>query len=237
LARAGTKRAAAALAILAVVGATVPASHSAEHLTRISRDLLCITEGALQEAGQRFEVSVPKMRAYVTRWTSPSVATTFTYLGPSANEAKLASGETRRQFGLKLRAQDACNLVYAMWRLTPQAELVVSVKSNPGQHSSAECGNRGYRNVKPLHGSRLPVLRAGDKHSLSAEMQGEQLRVLVDGSVVWEGSVGADALAFDGPVGIRSDNVRLEFELQAGDVSRTHPNPDIACRTGPSEDE
>jgi len=232
-----TKRAAGALAILAVASATAPASRSAEHVNRVSRDLLFVTEGALQEAGQRLEVSVPKMRAYVTRWTAPSIAANFTYLGPSANEAKLASGETRRQFGLKLRAQDACNLVYAMWRMTPQAELVVSVKSNPGQHTSAECGNRGYRNVKPLRGSRLPVLRAGDKHSLGAEMQGEQLRVLVDGSVVWDGNVGADALGFDGLVGIRSDNVRVEIELQASDVSRTHPNPVIACRAGPSEEE
>jgi hypothetical protein len=234
LGQASTKRAAGALAILAVVSATTPASRSAEHLNRVSRDLLCVTEGSLQEAGQRFEVSVPKMRAYVTRWTSQSIAANFTYLGPSANEAKLASGETRRQFGLKLRAEDACNLVYAMWRMTPQAELVVSVKSNPGQHTSAECGNRGYRNVKPLRGSRLPVLRAGDKHSLSAEMQGEQLRVLIDGSVVWDGEVG---VGFDGPVGIRSDNVRLEFELQAGDASRAHPNAVIACRAGASEEE
>ena len=66
--QASTKRAAGALAILAVVSATTPASRSAEHLNRVSRDLLCVTEGSLQEAGQRFEVSVPKMRAYVTRF-------------------------------------------------------------------------------------------------------------------------------------------------------------------------
>jgi hypothetical protein len=221
---------AAALAILGLA-----TSSSAQlHLTRVSRDLLCVTEGALQEAGQRFSVTVPKMRAYLTRWTSPAIVADFTYLGPSATEARLASGETRRQFGLKLRAQDACNLVYAMWRISPESELVVSVKSNPGQHSSAECGNRGYRNVKPLHSSRVPVLRPGDRHSLGAEMNGEQLRVSVDGAVVWDGKVGADALGFDGPVGIRSDNARLEIELQAGDASRAR-NSVIACRTGPSE--
>jgi hypothetical protein len=37
--------------------------------------------------------------------------------------------------------------------------------------------------------------------------------------VVWEGSVGAGAMAFDGPVGIRSDNVRIELELFAGQAS------------------
>ena len=35
----------------------------------------------------------------------------------------------------KLRAEDACNLVYVMWRIEPQSRLVVSVKRNPGQHA------------------------------------------------------------------------------------------------------
>ncbi len=224
------------IAIVGLASITALTSKSAGlHLNRVSRDLLCVTEGTLQEAGQHVSVSVPKMRAYLTRWTSPVVVADFTYLGPSATEAKLASGETRRQFGLKLRAQDACNLVYAMWRISPESELVVSVKSNPGEHTSAECGNRGYHNVKPLHSSRVPVLRPGDKHSLGAEMNGEQLRVSVDGAIVWDGKVGMEALGFDGPVGIRSDNARLEIGLQAGDVSRAPPNSAIACRTGPSE--
>jgi hypothetical protein len=95
----------------------------------------------------------------------------------SRNEARLGSGELRRQFGLKLRAQDACNLVYAMWRIVPQSKLVVSVKSNPGQHSSAECGNRGYRNIKPRRSIPVPILRSGDAHDLRAEMNGEEMKV------------------------------------------------------------
>jgi hypothetical protein len=237
LAQAINISAAGTLAILALASAILPISRSAEHLNRVSRDRLCVTEGSVSEVGRHFEVSVPKMRAYLMRWTSQAIAADFTYQGPSASEAALASGETRRQFGLKLRAQDACNLVYAMWRFAPQAELVVSVKSNPGQHASAECGNRGYRNVKPSRGSRVPVLRQGDRHSLRAEMNGEQLLVSVDGAVVWDGNVGSDALRLDGPVGIRSDNVRLEIELQAGEVLSARPNPVIACRSGPAEDE
>lgn len=68
------------------------------------------------------------MRAYVTMGT--------------------AQGEIRRQFGLKLHAQDACNLVDVIWRVDPESKLVVSVKRSPSQHSSAECGNRGYQNIK-----------------------------------------------------------------------------------------
>ena len=53
-----------------------------------------------------------------------------------------------------------------MWRMEPESKLVVSVKSNPGQHTSAECGNGGYRNIKPLRTSAVPVVRAGDRHEL-----------------------------------------------------------------------
>jgi hypothetical protein len=122
----------------------------------------------------------------------------------------------RRQFGLKLRAQDACNLVYAMWRIEPESKLVVSVKSNPGQHTSAQCGNRGYQNIKPTRSTPVPVLNPGDTHTLRAEMNGAELRVFGDKSLVWEGSVGPEALTFDGPVGIRSDNARLQIYLETG---------------------
>src|SRR5205807_9405321 len=112
------------------------------------REMLCVTEGTIEEgASQRLSVSVPKMRAYVNRRTSQAVKAHFTYLGGTDNEAKLGSGELRRQFGFKLRAQDPCNLVYAMWRIEPESQLVVSVKTNPGRHTSAECTNHGYKNI------------------------------------------------------------------------------------------
>jgi hypothetical protein len=178
---------------------------------------LCVTEGTIEELpGQRLSVSVPKMRAYVNAFTQPVAEVHFTYLGSTGNEAPLASGEMRRQFGLKLRAQDACNLVYAMWRIEPESKLVVSVKSNPGEHSSAQCGNRGYQNIKPRRSVPVPTLSSGEAHVLRAEMNGAEMQVFADNSLVWEGSVGADALAFDGPVGIRSDNARLQIDLRTG---------------------
>ena len=121
-----------------------------------------------------------------------------------------------RQFGLKLRAQDACNLVYAMWRIEPESKLVVSVKSNPGEHTSAQCSNRGYQNIKPRRSVPVPTLSSGSTHTLRAEMNGAEMHVFADNSLVWEGSVGPEALAFDGPVGIRSDNARLQIDLQTG---------------------
>jgi hypothetical protein len=207
-------------------------------MIRIRREMLCVAEGTIEEgAGQRLSVSAPKMRAYVNRWTSQTIEAHFTYLGPTRDEAKLGSGEMRRQFGLKLRAQDPCNLVYVMWRIAPESKLVVSVKTNPGQHTSAECANRGYQNIKPLRGSPVPILRPGESHTLHAKINGEQMSVWVDNSPVWEGSVGPEALRFDGPVGIRSDNAKLEIDLQAGEFSGTHPDYVMPCKSGPSESE
>jgi hypothetical protein len=183
----------------------------------ISKANLCVTEGTIEELqGHRLTVGVPKMRAYVNEYTPQVVEARFTYLGATENEAPLASGEMRRQFGLKLRAQDACNLVYAMWRIEPESKLVVSVKSNPAEHTSAQCGNRGYQNIKPRRSVPVPPLRSGDTHTLRAEMNGAEMQVFADNSLVWEGSVGPDALSFDGPVGMRSDNARLQIDLRTG---------------------
>jgi hypothetical protein len=229
----------AALVILGLAAVELFSARGSDlHMMRVRREMLCVTEGSIEERpGQRFSVSAPKMRAYVNTWTSQVVEARFTYLGSTGNEAKLGSGELRRQFGLKLRAQDPCNLVYAMWRIEPKSKLVVSMKTNPGQHTSAECANRGYRNIKPLRSSPVPPLHPGESHTLRAEMNGEQMRVWADNALVWEGSVGPEALQFNGPVGIRSDNVRLELELQAGEYSSAHPMHVISCKSGPSESE
>jgi hypothetical protein len=208
-----------ACALVLLSGFTLSAGSQSltTRLTPVSKANLCVTEGTVQEfPGQGLAVNVPKMRAYINAYTQPMAEARFTYFGPTPNESPLASGEMRRQFGLKLRAQDACNLVYVMWRIEPESKLVVSVKSNPGQHTSAQCGNQGYQTIKPLRSSPIPSLTSGGTHILRAEMNGANLQVFADNFPVWEGSVGPDALAFDGPVGMRSDNARLQIELLTG---------------------
>ena len=112
-------------------------------LTPVSKANLCVTEGSIEETpDHRLSVNVAKMRAYVNAYTQRVAEVRFTYLGSAPNEAPRASGEMRRQLGLKLRAQDACNLVYAMWRIEPESKLVVSVKNNPGEHTSAQCARQ-----------------------------------------------------------------------------------------------
>src|SRR5271154_4265275 len=142
-----------------------PAALGPPVLVRARAQDLCVAEGEVAPLGASgLTVDSPKMRAFLNRATGQSIEARFKYLGGTAHESPLGSGEVRRQFGLKLKAQDACNLLYAMWRIEPEAKLVVSVKANPDEHSSAECGNRGYRNVKAARSVPVPALRPGDTH-------------------------------------------------------------------------
>jgi hypothetical protein len=199
---------------------------------------LCVTEGLVAAGSDgRLSVTTPKMRAYVNGWTGPAIEAHFTYLGPTAELSPLASGEARRQFGLKLRAQDACNLVYAMWRIEPESKIVVSVKQNPGESTSSQCGNRGYQNIKPQRSVAPPILHRGDTHTLGAEFVGNDLHVYIDRREVWQGSLGAEASALQGQVGVRSDNIHLAFDLNVGAPVGIHPQFIRACRTGPDVSE
>ena len=207
-------------------------------LLLVARSSLCVTEGSLEEvSARRMRVGVAKMRAYLNRYSSDAAEMRFTYLGPTSSQARLGSGGNREQFGLKLRARDACNVVYVMWRLEPKAALTVSVKSNSNEHSSAECGNHGYRNIKPRFAASIPSLMQGDSHLLRAEIQGEELRVSVDGILVWQGPLGTAAAALQGPVGLRSDNARLEFELAVENKPGATPPQVTSCRSGSGEAE
>jgi hypothetical protein len=204
----------------------------------VARGSLCVTEGVIEKSARdRLMVNVPKMRAYVNSPPSQAIEARFTYLGPTTEESRLGSGEIRRQFGLKLRAQDPCNLVYVMWRIDPESKLVVSVKRNPAAHASAECGNLGYQNIKPRRSVAVPRLRPGDTHTLRAEMNGQELRVLVDNAAIWEGNAGPEALGLAGPVGIRSDNARLEFDLKAAEPGGVRHDHVTECKSGPAQSE
>jgi hypothetical protein len=180
----------------------------------------CITEGRITRAENRWmRVDSTKMRAVLGSTSNPEAEIRFRYLGETEDRSLLRSGAERTQIGLKLKAQDDCNVLYVMWRVSPVSSLVVSVKSNPGQHRHAECGNSGYTNLYGTLSRPIPKLAEGSEHSLHAALAGTSLSVDVDGALVWEGNVENDVLRFDGPVGLRSDNARFDFQFFAHSAS------------------
>jgi hypothetical protein len=175
---------------------------------------LRVTEGTIEPlASGALTISSPKVRAVLLNATKQSVELRFRFLGRSEAIARLDDGEARAQLGLKLGAKDSCNVLYVMWRVEPRSELAVQLKRNPGQSLSSQCGARGYRKLPVA--VPLPRLEPNAAHTLRADLEADQLSVRVDGALVWQGSIG-DPLPLEGPVGMRTDNVRLEFRLAAG---------------------
>ena len=186
---------------------------------------LSVTQGDVEELpgsrpdGLRLGIEHPRQRAVVPETTGDDVGLRFTWLGVTDPALPLASGRVREQVGLKLRARDGCNVLYAMWRIAPSAGIVVNFKRNPDDHRSGECGSDGYTTVRPRFMEPLDPLVPGQPHVLRARIDADVLTVFVDGQRVWEGVLPAEALTLEGPVGMRTDNARVRFELlvpQAG---------------------
>jgi len=176
-----------------------------------------VPDGKIEKAaGNRLMVSTKEMRATLKFPTQQNVTVKFTYLGPTAEVSRLGSGEVRSQFGIKLRAQDTCNIVYVMWHFAPDQKIAVSVKRNPGQRTHEECLDNGYiNNIKPRISALPPAIHPDQPHVLAAAMSGSNLTVTADQKVVWQGDLGRVALEFNGPVGLRSDNAHVVFDFLA----------------------
>ncbi|MBA3460808.1 MAG: hypothetical protein H0T46_12645 [Deltaproteobacteria bacterium] len=171
-------------------------------------DTLCVTKGSAKIGAAVVE---PTMRAVALGTRGNAAALDWIYKGDTVDTRELASGSARRQVGLKLRAQNGCNLIYVMWRLDPKPQIEVSVKLNSGKATHAECGADGYMKVRPTKSWKPPVLASGDRHTLRAAIARDDLTAWVDEKVVWRGKLPAAARTLTGPAGIRSDN--LAFEL------------------------
>lgn len=174
---------------------------------------LNVTDGSIKASDGRLLVDTPEMRAVLKARTPQLMEVHLTYLGATANTSRLANGDLRRQFGLKLKAQDACNLLYVMWWIEPKPNLAVSMKFNPGLQSSWQCGDRGYQSLKATKWGHLPELHPGHSYVLRAEINKQDLQITIDGRLMWEGPIPSEAMALDGPVGLRSDNTRVQFDL------------------------
>jgi hypothetical protein len=202
----------AALAFSACGQAT--ARPAVPDLAVVGPSALCATSGAVRDVGdQTMEVEAPVFRGVVPEATASAAEVQFVYDGPTAETTPLASGELRRDISLKLRARDACNVVYVVYKIEPVSELAVLVKSNPDARRSSECGDRGYQRLTPETSRPVPEIRVGEPHLLKAEVDGESLSVFVDRELAWQGKLPESAFGFDGPVGIRTDNGRFRFRF------------------------
>jgi len=201
-----------------------PAVSSVPSLQLIKRDQFCVTNGAISTLPNgRLEIDTPSSRAVVQMDTAQTAEIHFRYLGPSKESKPLASGEMRRQIGLKLRAQDTCNLLYTTWHIEPDSKIAVSIKRNVGKHTHEECGAGGYLNIEARRKVEPPKILSGEWHTLRSELHGNDLTIFADGIVVWEGALGNGLSKINGPVGLRTDNARFEFDYYAGRVeSKAH---------------
>jgi hypothetical protein len=208
-----------ALAGTSVARAVSPVPYPGE-LDRVPLDGLCVTNGVISTLSDgRLAIDSPSSRAVARNIGYQSAEIRFRYLGPTQISKPLASGELRRQIGIKLDAQDTCNLLYVMWHIEPDSRIAVSVKRNPGQHAHEQCGAHGYVNIKPSVSIQPAKILSGDSHTLRADLQSEELTVSADGAVVWRGTLANQIGDLAGPVGLRTDNARFEFEYFARAVN------------------
>jgi hypothetical protein len=175
----------------------------------VAHDTLCVTKGSL-DRGDVIGVRDPTVRAFARGSSGDAVSMRFVFRGDSAKTRALSSGQMRRQLGLKLRAANSCNVVYVMWRMDPKSMIEVSVKANPGMRTHAECGAEGYTKVKPF--TAAPRLEPGARHTLAAEIVGDELIATIDGQLAWRGALPPNAREIHGPAGFRSDNVAFDIE-------------------------
>ena len=210
----------AATLFLALAAAPARATNTVPPpLVGVSREQLCVSNGAITTGSDgQLVIETPSAGARLLAGTAQSAELHFRFWGPSAIQKPLATGERRRQIGLKLLAEDGCNLVTALWHIAPDHGLPdhglhVLLKRNPASHTSQQCGARGTVEMKPETAKPLPKIHPGEDHILGAELAGGRLTVRVDRTVVWQGALGDAIAGLAGPVGLRTDNVHIDFEF------------------------
>ena len=181
----------------------------------VDSDVFAVSDGRINRTRDgQFEVSTKEMRATIKGTSGQRLRVRFTYLGPTAETAKLADGSVRHQFVLALRAKNICNRLYIGWHFlgpSKHDQVVVQVKANRGQVSHAECGDSGYQTVATFS---APAARVNQEHRFEASIENGCLVVVTNEQVrhvPWP----AAAFDFDGPAALRSDNARVIFAYEA----------------------
>ena len=174
----------------------------------------CVTNGQVSASTDDWlSITAPSVRMIDPLSTTQQIAIKFRYIGPTSDIKPLASGELRRQIGLKLLAEDDCNLLYVMWHIHPDSAISVSIKHNTGEKTHAECHADGYETLTPYFKYTPPIIHSGEEHQLSAQIDDAQLSVFADTQLIWRGDIGAHIQGMHGHVGLRSDNAQFEVKF------------------------
>jgi hypothetical protein len=194
-------------------------------LVQLKAENLDVTSGKIVENSPYFlAVDDPSMRATVRDSTNTLACLQFRYLEPTKDRVKTKGGIEFHQIGLKLLSRDPCNLLYVMWRIHPNAELVILQKSNPGQTESNQCCNHGYTD---LFRKKVLPFAAAENHELLAQVSqvdGQSVEVTIWTDFQEAARVTLNPKIFpkiDGVSGIRSENGRYQFRYSVGFPDKT----------------
>lgn len=208
-----------ALPLLATTLVAGPAvAGAATHWKDVRPASLDVTEGQITPAGQATaRTRSAAMRAVLRDNGRHALKARlrFRLLGDSDTIKPLGSGLVRQQIGLKLRASDPCNLLYVMWHSKPESSIEIQIKRNPGQTTSAQCGNRGYTEVASVpHDAPGPAAHVLEARTRATSTGGLIVAAYTDGRLAKRVTVPpALAAGLAGPVGVRSDNGHYLFRL------------------------
>ena len=189
-------------------------SASSSHANPKSLASWCVTNGQISTSNDDWlSITAPSVRMIDPLNTTQHVGIKFRYIAPTDDSKPLASGELRRQIGLKLLAENDCNLLYVMWHIQPNSAFSVSIKHNTGAKTHAECRADGYATLTPYFKYEPPTIQSGEEHQLSAQIDDTQLSVFADTQLVWRGDIGKHIEGMHGHVGLRSDNGQFEVKF------------------------
>lgn len=155
-----------------------------------------------------FTIDSPKVRTTIPHTEGTHATLVYTVEGNSSIQEPLQSGEMRHQIGLKLLAQNSCNVVYVMRH---EASINISVKLNPLDTLSQECQDRGYFNIP----STPSALIGNYQHTLEAyiDMHTLIITVIDDGRVI-TAQLPPNTAVLRGNIGFRSDNVKASLSIK-----------------------
>jgi hypothetical protein len=199
---------------------------------------LCVTEGAVENSsGDRLTVDAPKMRAYVNAWTSQAIEAQvhLSWTHSRRNETRFGRNtpsvrpETPRAERLQPGVRHVAHRARVEESWSPSKEIPTRPEAPSAETAATRTSSLAGR-------LRYPPCDPGDTHTLGAELDEDELHVFVDNRVVWEGGLGPEAQELQGPVGIRSDNVRLAFDLKAGAMAGMHPDVENEKKNAQVED-